>query len=235
LGVLLDGASEAQNEPTKTVVVLVDYSGSVKKARTDYMAALKKVFSRLKVGDHILIWKITEKSEMETKPIVNEGFPIPVAPNEFYLKQATQKAKKEMKEKLITIESMMEESLASPDPLSKKTTILSSLHAAERALKSYKKDKAVLVILSDMIEESSEYNFMKDTLTDKRISDIIGKERAGKRLPELPGATVYVAGAQASTIKRYAEIQGFWLGYFKECGANLPKENYGPVLLKFEE
>jgi lysophospholipase L1-like esterase len=86
-----------------------------------------------------------------------------------------------------------------------------------------------------MIEDSSEYNFEKERLSDKRIAEIIAAERVKKRLPDLKGVKVYVTGAKAPTREQFYNIQNFWLRYFKECGAELPKENYGSALLSFDE
>lgn len=228
--------SEPPKEPSKTVFVLIDYSESVRNARPDYINAFKKISPKINIGDHLFVWKITELSEMESKPIIDEDFPYPPpATNEFYMKQAMAKAKKEMKERLKNIEKEMEALLNSEGQLSKKTAILGSLQVAERVFKKDKKEKAVLVIMPDMIEDSSEYNFEREKLTDKRISEIITNERDKKRLPELNGVIVYVVGAKSPTREQFYNIQNFWLKYFKECGANLPKENYGSALMSFDE
>lgn len=228
--------SEAPKEQTKSVFVLVDYSESVKDARKDYIDAFRKIISEIKTGDHIFVWKITELSEMETKPLFDENFPFPPpAKNEFYWKQAMAKAEKEMKAKLNEIEKKMEALLNSEEQLSKRTAILGSLQIAERVFKKDRKDKRILVIMSDMIEDSSEYNFERERLSDKRTAEIIGIERSKKSLPDLSGVTVYVIGAKAQTREQFNNIQNFWLRYFKECGASLPKENYGSTLLGFNE
>ncbi len=91
----------------------------------------------------------------------------------------------------------------------------------------------IFVILRILL--GSEYNFEKDKLTDKKIGEIIAKENTQKRLPDLKGVKVYVVGAKAATREQFYNIQNFWLRYFKECGANLLKENYGSALLNFDE
>jgi len=228
--------TESLKEYSKTVFVLVDYSESARNARQDYIDSFKKIISQIKLGDHLFIWKITELSEMESKPLIDEDFPFPPsAKNEFYMKQAIARAGKEMKVKLEEIEKKMEAFLNSGEQLSTKTAILGSLQVAERVFKKGRKDKSVLVIMSDMIEDSSDYNFEREKLTDKRIAEIIAKGKAKKRLPDLNGVKIYVAGARASAREQFYNIQNFWLKYFKECGANLSKENYGSALLSFDE
>jgi hypothetical protein len=77
-----------------------------------------------------------------------------------------------------------------------------------------------------MKEESAEYNFARERLTDKRIEEIIRKER-NKGLPDLKGVKVYVAGARADDRRHFQNIQRFWMSYFKTCGAILEESNYG--------
>ena len=228
--------SESPKEYSKTMVVLVDYSESARNARQGYMDSFKKVTSQIKTGDHIFVWKITELSEMESKPIIDEHFPFPPpAKNEFYRKQAIAKAEKDMRVRLEEIEKMMHALLDSEEQLSKRTAILGSLQVAERVFKTEKKNKAVLIIVSDMIEDSSEYNFEREKLSNRRITEIIALERNKRRLPDLNGVEGYVVGVKASDREKYYNIQNFWLRYFKECGAHLSKENYGSVLLNFNE
>ncbi|PIP05274.1 MAG: hypothetical protein COX52_12805 [Syntrophobacterales bacterium CG23_combo_of_CG06-09_8_20_14_all_48_27] len=228
--------AEPPKQFSKTIVVLVDYSESVRNARGDYLDAFDKITSQIEVGTHFFVWKITELSEMEPKPLIDEDFPPPPpSPNEFYRKQAMAKAQKETEERSKDIKKRMQAFLESEEELTKRTAILGSLHVAERVFKKDKKDKRALVILSDMIEDSSEYNFEREKLSDRRITEIIARERNRKRLPDLKGANVYVAGARASTRKQFYHIQNFWLRYFRECGANLSKENYGSVLMSCDE
>ena len=101
--------------------------------------------------------------------------------------------------------------------------------------KTYKNEKNILVIFSDMIEESGDYNFAKETLSEKRIQEIISKEKGKKRIPDLAGVKVYITGATATTSDKFFAVQNFWFIYFKECGATLAKENYGSALLSFKE
>ncbi len=55
------------------------------------------------------------------------------------------------------------------------------------------------------------------------------------RLPDLSGATVYVAGASAQTASRAQDVQKFWLTCTKAANGRLSRENYGPALMNFRE
>jgi hypothetical protein len=56
----------------------------------------------------------------------------------------------------------------------------------------------VLVVFSDMTEQSKSYNFVRLKLAPKEIEKIIMKERQAGQLPDLRGVKVYVAGAGAA-------------------------------------
>jgi len=112
-----------------------------------------------------------------------------------------------------------------------RTDILSSLHIAERIFKTYNKERNILVIMSDMIEDSKSYNFEKERLTEKRIAEIIAKEKKAKRMPNLTNVDVYaIRNATNLSPEIVAGIESFWLQYFKECGARIDKAHYGPLV-----
>jgi len=96
---------------------------------------------------------------METRPLVDEHFPLPEpTKNEFYRKQAEETARREVEARIARVEHTMDSLLQLKDRLAMRTALMSSLHVAEKVFKSDKKDKSVIVIMSDMIEDSSGYN-----------------------------------------------------------------------------
>lgn len=93
----------------------------------------------------------------------------------------------------------------------------------------------MLIILSDMLEDSEEYNFERLRVTDEFTRRVIEDKRRRGQLPNLGGATVYVAGASARSASKAHEVQRFWIEYFKAANARLLPQNYGPALVNFEE
>ncbi len=225
----------------KTVVVLFDLSGSTKDFRSVSFETFKKILSGVTHGDVIVATKITESSIVEPEIPVKEPFPEFVAldktgrptDNNFLIKQAKQEVDNKLANKKDEILKIVKDFLFAGN--ARKTDIMSSLHVAERIFKNYAHDKAILVIFSDMIEDSDVYNFENENLTQKRIEEIIKKEGIRHGMPELSGVKVYVVSAGKLSTDRFFAIQNFWLRYFKECGANLSKENYGSSLLNFNE
>ena len=213
-------------EPSKTVFVLFDLSDSTKNSniRKTYLEDFEKKILKdnINAGDVIAADIIAESSAAGSTLLVNQEFEGFLYSN--HMKEL--KAKKEILAKVKTL-------LNKPQKV-QRTDILSSLHIAERIFNTYNKKRNILVIMSDMIEDSKSYNFEKELLTEKRIAEIIVKEKKAKRLPNLTNVEVYAirnATNQSPTLT--ADIESFWMQYFKECGARIDKAHYGP-LTKFE-
>jgi hypothetical protein len=114
--------------------------------------------------------------------------------------------------------------------------IFEALHLAERIFATYQDRQKLLVVFSDMIEQSHRYDFAQENLTQERIASIIEAERDAMRIPDLRDVEVCVTGAGASTAggipsEQILAIRDFWLRYFGVAGANLPKVRYGATLL----
>jgi hypothetical protein len=118
------------------------------------------------------------------------------------------------------------------------TEILSALTVAAKTFNGEECHEAkhkALVIFSDMVEESKLVNFQHDSLTDKRIEEIISAERKAGRLPLLTGVRVWKAGSATSQIddSKVRQIEKFWTQYFSATGADLKTERYGAALQDF--
>lgn len=225
--------------PNKVVVSLLDLSESTNKPeiRSKYSEAFQLILFKITHGDALIVGLITEKSVTELDIPIREQFPkfSPKHDTRIYIEAEAQVANEELEKKKKSIKARADSILNDKSKKILKTDILSSLVVAERIFSNYLLPKKVLVIMSDMIEDSADYNFEIEKLSDKRINEIIEKEKARARIPNLNGAKVYVIGASARTLDQYYFIQNFWLRYFKECGADLSKENYGSALLAFKE
>lgn len=220
------GSGIAGAAETKTVFVLFDVSGTAVTSREQYFSNFKGIIGEkedegIMPGDAMIAGLIKDVS------LGNASFPINEEFREMSLwTDKKRKFEKEVKNKkthiLDTAEKLLKDSKGS-----NATEIISAVYAAEGVFKKYGKNKNVLVVFSDMIEESTYYNFQKESLTPQRIKQIIDSEKLKKRIPDLKGIKIYVSGASAPTSQKMLEIQSFWMEYFKECGAELKKENYG--------
>jgi hypothetical protein len=91
----------------------------------------------------------------------------------------------------------------------------------------------LLILLSDMVEESARYNFRKENLTPARITTLVEAERKAGHLPVLNGVQVWVSGAGGTVPEKFVQIQNFWIQYFRAAGADLRKSRYGAGLMDF--
>jgi hypothetical protein len=220
----------------KVVLVLFDLSESTNKPeiRKTYSENFGVILSKITHGDAVVAGWITEHSGAELVLPVNISFPPFESATTNPLVRRGQQAKEDSKlrETLRGIHEELDSLLQHTTRKVLQTDILSSLLMAERIFKNFPHPKKVLVIMSDMIEDSGTYNFERETLTSERISQIIIRAKKDGRLPDLAGVKVYVIGATARDMNKFYQIRNFWLTYFQACQANLI--DYGSALVRFE-
>ena len=233
-GILALGGSERTEKPPKTEFVLFDLSGSTSapEVRAGYVADFEKLLANLYGGDRLVVDRITSNPLAQSTFPVNETFK---GMNPWVENQLVWRTQSKGRQERIT--RTVRKMVMDPKQRSNKTSIMDALELAQRVFATYPNERRVLVIFSDMVEESSYYNFTKENLTASRIQAIIEAEKKEHRLPRLEGARVYVIGAgvgfySSMPPETVRNIQNFWLTYFKVCGANLPVETYGSALIQ---
>jgi hypothetical protein len=213
----------------KIIIVFVDMSGSTNKARKSvYKNAFDKVYKSLDEGDRIVVGTITSHSYIDFKPKVDEEIPKKsIWINRLKYEQNLTRTKQKIKgavDKLFNFKKGTQY-----------TEILNSLNIADTIFHSEQKRKKILVLLSDMIQDSKEYKFDKVRITNKYIENIIKNRTKQKLIPNLSGVKIYVAGASAANSKRFRAIELLWTRYFKASGADFSTHRYGHSLLEFEK
>ena len=103
------------------------------------------------------------------------------------------------------------------------TDIFGTLARAADYAKATRNGGTTLLMLSDMINETSDVR-----MTSRQ--DIPGRTwirelAAAKRIPQLRGVCVVVAGADVSSA-RGAAIREFWNKYFEAAGTSVSSDNY---------
>ena len=219
----------------KLIFVLFDVSGSTISRREAYNNEFNKlILSSLKSGGRIIADRITDN------PLAQSSFPVNFKILSYNpLGDETEREDKNQFERDLATTTIAN-LLSSSNRRIMRTKIFDSLKLAERVFNSYPEyKKRILVIFSDMIEESDEYNFKRDVLDDSKIKKIIEEQKQSKSgLPNLTGVRVYITGATATskgglTTDRINAIKNFWISYYSTCGADVI--DYGPTLLRFEE
>lgn len=219
---------------SNVTVVLFHISGSTYKGnvRDQYLTDFGKVLKGLAPGS-ILVGDV-----IDDNPLAHSSYPIditferfnPMSENKLdYEKRAREQRDEAMKKAKAIVQRPPSGRLGH--------NIMDGMQLAERAFGSFQGNHELLVLFSDMIEQSKRYDFTGENLTPKRIEQIIDFERNAGRLPDLRGVEVCVSGAGASPTgglapERLVAIQQFWLEYFKATGGHLPKARYGSSLLR---
>jgi hypothetical protein len=222
------GKSENALPHPRLIVVLVDMSASADQARrTVCKDAFEKVYRNLRHGDRLVVGTITSQSYVEFKPVVDEEIPKKtVWDNRLQYEKKLRDAKEKIRREVDKLLSQKQGTLL--------TEILDSLNIADIIFHDEKERQKVLVILSDMIQDSKDYKFDKDRMTDEYINNVIRSRQKDKLVPNLANVKVYVAGASAVDSDKFRAIQAFWARYFAECRADFSPHRYGHSLINFE-
>jgi hypothetical protein len=212
----------------RVIAVFVDMSGSTNQARrTVYQNAFEKIYQNLEQGDRVVVGTITGRSFIDFKPVVDAEIPEQsIWVNRISFEQNLAKTKKEIKDE---VEKLLALKRGTP-----RTEIINSLNIADNIFHDEKRQK-ILILLSDMIQDSKEYNFDQIKITDEYISKIIRDRQKQNLIPRLNDVKVYVAGASAADSKKFRSIEKFWTRYFTACGADFSPHRYGHSLIEFEK
>lgn len=221
----LPGCGHVDTAERRVVMIFVDISLSSLPERENYKRYIEKVISKLKPGDVVAGGKIIDLTIADFTPIFNVELPA----FDFWSDNRTLHDK--MVQKLTAQMFANIDSVLHSRGKIEKSEIINSFLICEQFMRN-KTGKKSLVILSDMLECSLEYNFEKDNLTADYIDQAIERLRAKGRIPNLHNVDVWVAGAYAPNTEKYFAVQGFWNRFLKETNANC--RSYSHTLLDFE-
>jgi hypothetical protein len=236
---LLFAASPVSEEPFKTVVVLIDRSDSVRTPETRklYLGSLNTIMSSLKPGDALIAAWITDHSATELELPINQTFP-PIVSHTRNNLLAQADRDKQLSDFQRNLQKISNEFPSLFDSVGRRkihqTRILDSVQLAKRVFENYPAGDRILVIMSDMVEESSDANFRRDNLTQATTRQIINRLRSANRLPNLTTVKVFVVGASFPDMDRFYQIRSFWFAFFNAIGAELNDRNYGAGLIRFD-
>jgi len=218
------------------VIIFLDFSGSIK---SNERALFKReietqIIPSLSAGDRLLIAPIHDKTLTEFRPLVQAVLP---AKREFsgwldnVLKYNRQV--KEVEAQVLERKNKIKAEVA--DVLGRRyaspyTDIFSSLLIAQKLFHDEARRK-VLVLMSDMIEDTPQYNFEKIAWSPSTVEKLLVELGAKELIPKLSGVCVYVSGASAKSAALAEDIARFWEAYFRRTGADMHPSRYAHVLL----
>lgn len=222
-------------EGSRVYFILFDLSQSVNKAgvKDQYYGEFLKVLNQIRPGDVLIADVIREN------PLSQSMFPVlleiekynPFADNPvMYRMNVAHK-----KDSVITLVKAL---LFDHKDIIRWTKLTEALLVAEQVFANFKAKSGILVLCSDMVQESEKIDFLKEKLSADRISQLVKQEKINRVLPNLKGIHVRVSGAsrglyEGMSGEKIMGIKKFWECYFRECGAELV--SYGAASLEFPE
>jgi len=228
--------SAAATSPGTAIIIFLDFSGSIK---TDERALFKReiesqILPSLSAGDRLLMAPIHDKTLTEFRPLVQAILP---AKPEFSVWRDNvltyNRRVREVEARVLDLKAKVKTEVA--DVLGRRyaspyTDIFSSLLIAQKLFHEETRRK-VLVLMSDMIEDTPEYNFEKIAWSPSAVEKLLVELEAKALIPKLLGVCVYVSGASAKSAALAEDIARFWEGYFRRSGADMQPSRYAHVLL----
>ena len=192
-----------------------------------HVEAFDKIYPSLDQGDRILVGTITGRSYIDFKPSVDVEIPRKsLWMNRIRFERKLTETKDTIRKE---VEILFSRKKGTP-----RTEILNSLNIADTIFHEEKRDK-VLVILSDMIQDSQEYNFAQVDVTKDYIDRVIRYRHEHKFIPNLKDVKIYVAGASGKDPAKFRSVERFWTRYFEKSGADFSPHRYGHSLISFEK
>lgn len=232
VALLLAGCGARKN-PGSAVVVLIDVSGSTTNVQERYMAEFERVLDGLQGGDHLFVQPVRANS-LVAPVAIDLAFPAynaldlnPTAANEHTHAQEMKKRRQEALDRVAKL-------VQAERPAQQGSAIIDGLSQAGSLLAAYPPERRVVILLSDMVEQSEVADFT--ALTEHRVDEMVAALKARSRLPDLQGARVFVAGITDGengklSASQILTLKHFWTRYFTTAGATL--KWYGPSLMGF--
>ncbi|HEV8643425.1 MAG TPA: hypothetical protein VGV13_20300 [Methylomirabilota bacterium] len=218
------------------VVIFIDFSQSIAgDDRASFRREIEsQILSSLSAGDRLLIAPIHDRTLTDFRPLLEVILPAKPGFNGFL--DNVLKYNRQAKEIEAQVRQLKEKTKADVAQVfaqrfsSLQTDIFSSLLVAQKLFHDESRRK-VLVLMSDMIEDSPQYNFERISWSSATIERTLSELDAKGLIPKLPGVCLYVSGASAKSAALAENIGRFWQAYFRRTGADVDPSRYAHVLL----
>lgn len=232
IAALVLSANAIAEEQPKIVMVLVDLSDStvMHGDREDYKKYFNMVLDAMHDGDCLILGAIEKNPK--GKPVARFSYELPIR-NSFF--DNSIKFDGAIRKRLGEAQQIF---AGFDNEISTETPIIDTIEEVTRLFANYPRPRKILIFLSDMKEFSKggvnfeSRNFdLSESKADKLIADL----REKKRIADLTGVKIYVAGARDKNAKLQGQVRDFWAKYFKAAGAEFSMDRYGTDLMAFRE
>ncbi len=263
LGMLALAGCDTGSHQRLNCICLIDYSGSLSEATLHrYVEIISSgILGRLREKDRLVVIPIDEGAKTEAVKLVyldlaqrqftfhTDGYAhakdsLDMRLREFSGKEGPQVASQLLREKELrqkyTYFTDIFSALEQAAGLVERNQPDSFWDGVRRFISGKKRivSTNVILIFSDMIQETSEVSFANpEGCTSDQARAILDKLQAWNRIPDLHGCVVFVTGRTGTSNQQVDNIQNFWTQYFKRSGAQLVAYDYdtGPQVTSFLE
>lgn len=217
------GAEEASTPAQPDLVLtLLDVSSSTEAVRSTYLAQVERIVGSVPAGARLVILPVSANS-LTAPAAFDATFPTYTwwQTNSFTHNRQMNKLRQEAMEAA--------SALFEQNPGSRGTALVDSLVQVQEYLRPFPEGSAALYIISDMVEQSQLLDLYD--LKEAGIEEALQTVEQASRLPSLRGATVTVAGLEASShipAEGVLAIRHFWEKLFERAGGELV--GYSPTL-----
>ncbi len=229
-----NGASGDKNARLATLwVVLLDRSESAKADASIHEEAVKRLVGAVRPGDRFVMASITGTSGNDFRVSMDVALPDAALPQGLTDDPVEYRRRKAAIDEGVSaaMNRIAAEAAAftRQEAKAQKSAIFESILVAAPLMLSDRRHR-VLVLLSDMLEDSNGNAFERTPPSDASTQREIARQQRLHTLPDLKGVTVCVAGATASPPERAAAVERFWRSYFEAAGAVVPPGAYARTL-----
>jgi hypothetical protein len=237
----------AQTQNRLNCICLIDYSGSLSEATLEnYINIISfDIFQNLNEKDRLIVLPIDEGAKIKAVKIVYEDFSEHKFSNPTDgFTHAREHVLKRIHDYAISSAPRIHDEIEKQKELRKKftyyTDILSALEQCKPLLETNTEDNFwqsidrffsgkrriisdnLIVLFSDMIQESSEVNFNNSTgCSVEESKKILAGLAKNNRIPNLTHCSVFVNGRTGQNNLQVDNIKNFWMNYFKATNADL--------------
>lgn len=249
---LLQSCSSLVEKKRKVLIVLIDYSAS----NTDlilesYISIITEtIFPNMRQYDCLVVVPIDEGSKMRPVKIIYED----LVEKQFSKRtdgfaHAGDSLRKRFMNYVKETAPKISETLRAQKQVRKEyteyTDILGAIHQTTNLIefnadggtirdmedfvlgKIRLKSENVIILLSDMIQDSREYNFnKKHGIPSEQITPLLDGLKKFNSIPDLSGCKIFAIGATGKTSAQIDNIRSFWTEYFKQTNAELTSYGY---------
>jgi len=220
LGVGCDAAVGGESSyPGHSFIVGIDISGSRTKTELDESKQLlDALIERLQAGDHLTLIEVYQGGRVPARQW-SDSIRAPRKPGS--LTGSERRRLDDFKDIARMQTSILFDSVRAKEIHA--TDIFGTLTRAADYAKASRNRGTTLLLLSDMVNETPDVRMTsrQDIPGDGWIRHLT----AAKRIPQLRGVCVVVAGADVSSA-RGAAIREFWNKYFEAAGTSVTSDNY---------